>query len=411
MCPHDADEPMDISPSDRIGRRRLPADPYTFQQLKCHFNRLGITRVGDITGLDKIGVPVWFCCRPNSRGLAVSQGKGTTSERARLSAIMEALEGAIAEQTDCFVHRTGSVKHLYANSCRVVPFDSIMRCRPEKLDHDRLRRWTTGHSLFTGDEVLAPVELVGLDLRAHQDFDHDLIRITSVGMAAGLHQDDCLRHALFELIENDATALFELHPKTIARSPMIEATGIEDRDLLALVKRLTEAETPPIFRDFSSDIRLPVMAAFIPMPGSSPERPQYAAGFACRDEPEEAALDALLEAIQSRLTFISGARDDLHPDAYHSTHRFASYAAESSARRNFSDLRKTYHRPPGNIPVGQIAALLKAANIRDIYAFFLPTGIDGLHVVRVVATDLDMCFDDKSARMGKRLTRRLFSMY
>ena len=83
----------------------------------------------------------------------------------------------------------------------------------------------------------------------------------------------------------------------------------------------------------------------------------------------------------------------------------------SSVRQNFADLRRTYHRPPGRIPLAQIVADLKAANIRDIYAFFLPTCIDGLHVVRVVATDLDMCFDDKSARMGKRLTRRLFSMY
>jgi len=402
---------MDISLSDKMAKSRFPVGSQTFRQLECHFDRLGITRVGDITGLDRIGVPVWFCCRPNSRGLAVSQGKGITAERARLSAIMEAIEGAIAEQTERFVHRIGSVKDLHADAELVVPFESIMRCKPERLDPDRPRRWTTGHSLYTGDKVLAPVELVGLDLRTRQDFDHDAMRITSVGMAAGLNEDDCLRHALFELIENDATALFELYPKTLARSPMIEPTGIEDSELLALVDRLTETGVPPIFRDFSSDIPLPVMAAFIPMPGFSPERPQYAAGFACRDEPEKAALDALLEAIQSRLTFISGARDDLHPDAYHSTHRFASFAAEGSVERNFSDLRETYQRPPGKIPVAQIAAELKAVNIRDVYAFFLPTGIAGLHVVRVVATDLDMCFDDKSARMGKRLTRRLFSMY
>ena len=92
---------MDISLSDKMAKGRFPVGSQTLRQLECHFDRLGITRVGDITGLDRIGVPVWFCCRPNSRGLAVSQGKGITSERARLSAIMEALEGAIAEQTEC----------------------------------------------------------------------------------------------------------------------------------------------------------------------------------------------------------------------------------------------------------------------------------------------------------------------
>src|SRR4029079_18237184 len=121
---------MDISLSGKMAKGRVPAGSYIFRQLERHFDRLGITRVGDLTGLDKIGVPVWFCCRPNSRGLAVSQGKGITAERARLSAIIEAIEGAIAEQTERFVHRIGSVKDLHADAELVVPFESIMRCKP-----------------------------------------------------------------------------------------------------------------------------------------------------------------------------------------------------------------------------------------------------------------------------------------
>src|SRR5690348_13948976 len=37
---------------------------------------MGITRIANITGLDRIGLPVVLVTRPNSRSLAVSQGKG-----------------------------------------------------------------------------------------------------------------------------------------------------------------------------------------------------------------------------------------------------------------------------------------------------------------------------------------------
>ena len=42
---------------------------------------LGITRLSTVTGLDRLGVPVAVACRPNSRSLAVFQGKGLTLGR------------------------------------------------------------------------------------------------------------------------------------------------------------------------------------------------------------------------------------------------------------------------------------------------------------------------------------------
>ena len=54
---------------------------------------VGVTRVSDITGLDRIGVPVWSSVVPKSRDiLSVYNGKGTTPVAARTSAVMEAVE-------------------------------------------------------------------------------------------------------------------------------------------------------------------------------------------------------------------------------------------------------------------------------------------------------------------------------
>src|SRR6188472_1573531 len=53
---------------------------------------MGITRVANVTGLDAVGVPVVMVCRPNSRSVAVSQGKGINLASARASGLMEAAE-------------------------------------------------------------------------------------------------------------------------------------------------------------------------------------------------------------------------------------------------------------------------------------------------------------------------------
>ena len=53
---------------------------------------MGITRISDVTGLDRIGIPVAMAVRPNSRSVSVCQGKGLTVEHAFASALMEAAE-------------------------------------------------------------------------------------------------------------------------------------------------------------------------------------------------------------------------------------------------------------------------------------------------------------------------------
>lgn len=54
--------------------------------------RMGITRLANITGLDRINLPVVVAIRPNSRSLATSQGKGDALEAAKASALLESIE-------------------------------------------------------------------------------------------------------------------------------------------------------------------------------------------------------------------------------------------------------------------------------------------------------------------------------
>src|SRR2546428_8332196 len=64
----------------------------TLARVRPLFPMFGITRLANVTGLDRIGIPVWLCVRPNARCLSVSQGKGLDDDLARVSAVIESIE-------------------------------------------------------------------------------------------------------------------------------------------------------------------------------------------------------------------------------------------------------------------------------------------------------------------------------
>ena len=74
------------------GTHRLAPPAATLARLRNLTPAMGITRVANITGLDRIGIPTATACRPNSRALAVSQGKGLDLDEARAGALMESIE-------------------------------------------------------------------------------------------------------------------------------------------------------------------------------------------------------------------------------------------------------------------------------------------------------------------------------
>ena len=47
----------------------------------------GITRIANLTGLDRTGVPVVMVCRPNARSSAVFNGKGLDAAAAKASGV------------------------------------------------------------------------------------------------------------------------------------------------------------------------------------------------------------------------------------------------------------------------------------------------------------------------------------
>jgi ribosomal protein S12 methylthiotransferase accessory factor len=352
--------------------------------------RFGITRVGDITDLDCLGIPVWFAVRPNSRGLSVSQGKGLTADQAQISAIMEAIEGAVAEDTQRHVSAFGSVEQMLAQGRSLIPFDSVGRTDAGVLEPTRERAWVRGVSIRTQSDVLAPFELIGMDFRADMPWDRRTFHMSSEGLAAGFDHDRVVLHALLELVENDACLLIDtFETRTAASRPVSLKQGMKP-SLDALVAHLLELGLVVEFHDLTTDLGVPVVMASLDRPVMAKSGPtmRRSAGVACRLAAYDAALAALLEAVQSRLTDISGTRDDLTP------HRFLRDNAAFGLRRPSPKIAlnaSTVELPAdGDQPIWRaLVEQLFGAGIEDIYVFALETGIKGLHVVRVLASGLN----------------------
>src|SRR3954471_122231 len=84
--------------SHRAGTHRSVSPGATWAWIAPKLVDFGITRIADITGLDEVGIPVFQAIRPEGHIVAVAAGKGQTTELARVSAAMEAIEGWHAER-------------------------------------------------------------------------------------------------------------------------------------------------------------------------------------------------------------------------------------------------------------------------------------------------------------------------
>ena len=84
------------------GTHRVIAPKKTIEINEDKLKIAGITRIADITDLDRIGLPIYTAIRPTAEDGAISiyGGKGITKDHAKASAMMEGFERYSAEKQD-----------------------------------------------------------------------------------------------------------------------------------------------------------------------------------------------------------------------------------------------------------------------------------------------------------------------
>src|SRR6202007_538657 len=84
----------------REGTHRTAAPRDTLARVEPLKSLFGITRIANLTGLDRTGIPVVMVCRPSARSSAVFHGKGLDLAAAKASGVMEAIETWHAEHVE-----------------------------------------------------------------------------------------------------------------------------------------------------------------------------------------------------------------------------------------------------------------------------------------------------------------------
>lgn len=388
----------------------------TLERIKPHFGALGITRVGEITGLDSLGIPVAVATRPNSFSLSVNLGKGRDSASARVSAAMEAAEIAIAERLPAHAF-TASLNAIAASGRAALDLGRIARCQPHRLEPDEPLLWVRGLSLFSGEAVMVPWALVGLDHRPGAQGYHDAFEVATDGLASGNMLCEAVLHGLCELVERDAYAQLGLMPahKLDARRRSIQAAGPQLGGLLELVAR--RGLELRLF-EMTSDIAIPAYYAILSQreqdEGEFYSWSSLCGGCGCHPSPERAMIRAVTEAAQARIAMAAGARDDLPPSHYQPGDRFMGGRAQDmfGAATRIDGLRVKRDTPAWvTTSFGErilhVLGALAYVGIDEAIVVELDSGRIGARVARVIVPDLQVPLYGERTQVLTRALRHL----
>jgi YcaO-like protein with predicted kinase domain len=289
----------------------LTADE-TIARVLAHKDVLGITRVANLTGLDRTGIPVVMVCRPNARSSAVFNGKGIDIAAAKASALMEAAETWHAEHVRAALRLATFAEMREASP--VVDVDGLPRVPRTRFDPHLPILWAEGRNLIDNGAVWAPFEIVHADFRASGPPMSGALSMSTNGLASGNRFPEAVRHGLCELIERDATSLWNQMSPRDREGVRLNLATVDDPKSLAIFELLAKAELDVAVWDVTTDVGAAAFQCYVV--DHAGETGHLGVGAACHPEREIALLGAILEAAQVRTTYIIGSREDIEPGDY-----------------------------------------------------------------------------------------------
>ena len=358
------------------GTHRCVSPEETWDHLRPHLRRAGITRIADISGLDRVGVTTAIAVRPNARTLATSAGKGFTRIAAVVSAAMESIELHHAEfpRLDVTVATFDDLRRSEAViEAERLPLSKYSLFKPRRPDC-----WIRGWELMQERETYLPfISAAMIRPPAQQPGLEMSMPMTSNGLAGGNHLLEAACAALYEVIERDAVTCHRAAETTLRyRAPLVP---LDDRDfplVRDLVGRFRACGMRVVARDYTVDTEVPVYQASL-----FDERTQgngIFGGWGAHLDPEIALVRALTEAAQSRVVYISGSRDDIFRHE------------ERQARYNHNPATVAANTAPGHEPAPARISESGASFEADLRTLLTKLGRVGIRQVLLV----DLTRDD-----------------
>ena len=392
----------------RLGTFRSASPGESLKAARVAAKICGISRLAGVTGLDHIGLPVWTAIRPLGRSLSVSQGKGLTDTLAQISALMEAIELFHAENfLPAGIERS---IELTVRDPNFADVESLPIRSNRDLNFESPIRWLETRSIVTGKSKWIPKELIDLDTTGIYD---GFFVPSSNGLASGNSRTEALLHGLSEILERDQVSHWlvveNLSPGLSGRRLNL-SFGLPE-PVARAISMIRQAGLAVAVWHASVTIDVPCFVCAIADTSGNTLYPQHATGYGCHVSKEIALLRAITEAAQSRLTFISGTRDDLFVRIYEKdirvdapTNRAWLQSIESSEEGiSYNDLPDFSHFITFSEAVDHIASCMLDDGITDVLALDLTNETIGIPVIYVVAPHAEFDVGSGISEPGLRL--------
>jgi len=375
------------------GTHRLISPEETVARARPFLPEMGITRIANVTGLDRIGIPVVMVCRPNSRTLAVAQGKGLDLAAAKASGLMESIESYHAERITLPLVM-GSYEELLPRY-RLVDVMELPRPVWSRFHSNVPLLWIEGYDLLQNEAVWLPYEIVHTNYTLAMRVRSGNFVASSNGLASGNNLLEAISHGICEVVERDAAALSSLLGEAALAQTRIDLRTVADRGCREVLDQYERAGVDVVVWDITSNVGIPAFQCLINEREDNPVRRLYSAeGMGCHPVRPIALLRALTEAAQSRLTAISGSRDDISREEFHHLRNpellrlNRALTLADGALRHFDD-GPTFSGATFDEDVAWELERVRSVGIRSVVVVNLTKQEFNLSVVRVVIPGLE----------------------
>ncbi len=329
--------------------------------------------------------------RPNAKSLSVSQGKGTSLLAAKVSASMEAIELYHAENIEKPLIFT-SHSALINSDLDVVSIRHLARSREHTFNPHIRRPWIEAHCVHKNSSVYVPFEILDLNTTGDTLGNYGAFIVDSNGLAAGNSCDEAVLHGLYECIERDAIALWSCAPASHKIESFVDIETLDDPICGVYIDKIRNAGLQTYIWNAVSDIGIPTFVCLICCPHNQ-VRPGFGSGTHLNKG--VALLKAVTEAAQSRLTFISGARDDQTKALYHKqmqkseANSYALMRPNNQAGLNYQHITSPQISAPSDQDINIICKSLSLCGVNTILTVDLTKPEINIPVVRVLVPGLE----------------------
>jgi ribosomal protein S12 methylthiotransferase accessory factor len=373
----------------------------TLHRVSPFLRRLGITRLGRQTGLDHIGIPVWCAFAPNAKAIVIAQGKGMDDEAAKTSAAMEAIERSVATNPSCELRITSQqALEAYGHSSNAL--GSLLSPHANAVTSNEDIAWARAQHLLTGNDLWLPFDAIHLD----RTVSTSRYWQSSDGLASGNTREEALLHGLLERVERDALTLWQVTPAAKRYKSAIDIKTIAQTALQTALEKIAQAGLDIVLFDITTDLGIPCIVALLG-PRSranihSIRHVDITLGAGASTSPATAAMRAITEAVQSRMTFIGGARDDLVPEIFSQRADPATVAAmDMPPSCTLSDLPILCTKSTEQ-SLQLVLEQLSRCGICDLFAVDMAPEWLPASVVKVFAPQLENPDGERHRRFGSR---------